>query len=302
MGRHLTAAERAGLAALLADAGPQEVLGAVAQWTATSVADFATADRLATELRRIGRDLGKLEVAREGEPATELATCDTCHQRIRWIPGVLAPPEGAPQPSRVCRRCTEAREQAKREGHPVTIYRHDRALVTFFPDGTSAGSSARLRERRQTDPGLVERRLRRLRKTLSYMEAILLQQGDKADDERVRRAHLVRDEIARNVALLDEINAELPDDAPVGVGDVVPSPHGYFLVGRVNHRTFTGWVVGGGSDAWPGRLDKTKWNGKVTVRANEKLRAAVEHRTKLGGYYGDEKWRQLTSEGVAKKG
>jgi hypothetical protein len=165
-----------------------------------------------------------------------------------------------------------------------------------------AGSSARLRERRQTDPGLVERRLRRLRKSLGYMEAILLQQGDKADDERVRRAHLVREEIARNEKLLDEINAELPDDAPVAVGDVIPSPHGFFLVGRVNHRTFTGWVVGGGSDAWPGRLDKTKWNGKVTVRGNAKLRAAVEYRQQLQGYYGDETWRKLTAEGIGAKG
>ncbi len=165
----------------------------------------------------------------------------------------------------------------------------------------AAGSSARLRERRQTDPGLVERRLRRLRKTLAAMEAILLQQGDKADDERVRRAHLVRDEIKQNETLLDEINAELPDDAPVAVGDVIPSPHGFFLVGRVNHRTFTGWVVGGGSDAWPGRLDKTKWNGKVAVRGNAKLRAAVEHRAKIQGYYGDETWRKLTAEGIGTK-
>lgn len=107
-GRHLTTAERAGLAALLTDAGPHEVLITVAGWVANNVTDLATGDRLATAIRHAAKDLATLYIAREGEPATELAACNVCHRPIRWVPGVLTPPEGAPQPPRVCRKCQEA--------------------------------------------------------------------------------------------------------------------------------------------------------------------------------------------------
>ncbi len=138
MGRHLTPEERAALGAMLTDAAP-EVATLIATWVRANVPDFPTADAIGAVFMTAARMLRDAE-ATIGPPAptrAEAATCDTCHQAIRWVPGVLSPPGGAPRPPRVCRRCTEAREQAAREGRPVTVYQRDRALVTFFPDGAS---------------------------------------------------------------------------------------------------------------------------------------------------------------------
>jgi hypothetical protein len=164
---------------------------------------------------------------------------------------------------------------------------------------SASASSARLRERRQTDPGLVERRLKRLRQMLERMEARCLRLGDKIEDDWVRRTHLVRDEIKQNEELLAELQAEAGTPQTVNPGDVINLRGGPFLVHRVNHRTFTGWQVTGGADGWPGRVDRTKWDGQIVCRANAKLRAAVAYKSKLASRYGDAKWRQLTTEGIA---
>lgn len=163
---------------------------------------------------------------------------------------------------------------------------------------SASRGSARLRERRQTDPGLVERRLKKLRPQLVRMEDYLLRCGENPPDEYVRKTHLVREEIARNEQLLTELQTAAGAPVTVNPGDVIELRGGPFLVARVNHRTFTGWTVGGGADGWPGRIDRTKWDGKILRRANDKLRAAVAHKNKQAGMYGDAKWRQLTAEGM----
>lgn len=160
-----------------------------------------------------------------------------------------------------------------------------------------AASSARLRERRETDPGLVERRLKKLRSQLAHMEAYLLR-TENPDPDYVRRSHLVREEVQRNEALLAELVAAAGAPPEVHVGDVIGIKNDRFLVARVNHRTFSGWIIGGGADAWPSKLDRTHFNGEVFHRSNPALLAAVEHRTKLGGYYGDDKWRELIAKGT----
>ncbi len=162
-----------------------------------------------------------------------------------------------------------------------------------------AASSERLLERRQTDPGLIERRLGRLRPVLKRMEAYALEHDGNVPDDYVRRLSGLRDEITENERHLAELRAVEPAaDAPPAVGDVIKLRNMPFLVGRVNHRTFSGWTVFGGADAWPGKIDKTHFDGTIYCRGNEKLLAAVAHRTALKGYYGDEKWRKLTSEGI----
>jgi hypothetical protein len=139
----------------------------------------------------------------------------------------------------------------------------------------------------------------RLRLQLGRMESNLLRM-ENPDPDYVRRSHLLRAEIWRNEMLVTALHADAGAPVEVAVGDVIEIKKRPFLVGRVNHRTFSGWTVGGGADAWPGKLAKTHFEGVVLMHANKALLAAVAYRAKLGGFYGDVEWRKLIDKGLEK--
>lgn len=145
------------------------------------------------------------------------------------------------------------------------------------------------------DAGNIERRLRKLRPYLERLEDNLLSQGDHPADEALQRAQRIRDEIKRNEDQLAALKAEAAAPSAVSVGDVIKIKTTTVLVGRVNHRTYTGWVIAGGQ---PATFAKHHFHS-IVQRANPKLLEAVEHRAKIKEFFGDDKWHELLKEGIS---
>lgn len=121
-------------------------------------------------------------------------------------------------------------------------------------------TSSRRHQERMKSPGVVARRIDRLRREVKKIEENLanLDEMSPLRAKYARHLSLVQSDLMRNESLLMELGGLPAQSLAVEAGDLVRMEGNLVRVRRVNPKTISGTIEGGGAHGWPVTRDKSQ--------------------------------------------